>query len=949
VQEIVSFLQQLARQRAGGGAGPLVAARPLPATTGQRARHLPLLPVLAQAWMALTGEPPRPHQAAAVPMVRRGEPLALMADDPTVELTAQLLLYDTLLADPRARALYLLPDAEAIGARDRALTHLDQLVPGAPSRALLDEGTPLRGRLPQLLLTTPEVLHGHLLRHHDRAWRELWGRLGMVLLSDAHRYSGVAAAHIAALLLRTHRLCANANNVPRTLATLARVEQPQATLEALIGGVYRVQPADDGPRAATTLLLWRAGMDRLRSASQLVSSLHGAGFRVALAAAPVELPLLDQSLGDVATIGDGSTTLPGQALVLLGLPGGLTGLRRALAAGHEAVVVLLGETPHERLLAERPDLAIEATIEWTPPPSNAYVDAQHLLCAASELPLRDEEIEAWHVGELVERLAKQGRLSNLPGEEGSWQPRGDDPYAEFSVRGAGVGAALIRDVAGAPLDELDPAQFDRWAFVGAALPLAHGSLRVARRDEEALTALTRMETGGRRCLPLRRCTLTLREERAQITLNCGQPSGWARVLVDEQVYGFREQGPSGPSEQRLTPPLETRWTAGAWWIELPASTKNEGQLLGWCLASAVALCTASSFGDLVPCYEERSRRLYLVEAQPGGNGMGEWLFARAEELLPLAYDTALACRNDALLEPLARLDMDWLLPLLGRTRQSVPPAPAAVEDARGERAILLDLGPRREPRRNETTESRRRSGQPPVSDDDTLAGLLDTPPPQQLKPAPPQPELPTPELSQPEPPQPEPSWPEPPATRRASPPFSQPQMPQPEPPQPERYGSPASQPTPVEPDQDEEQHDFLDVSWEPDPPRQTPERYRQPPPPPRQATPEPEDAPNADAMIARMRRMREQRAAAQQRGQPRANSGARPTASSDAPPEPRFATGDRIFCLPFGDGVVRASRIVGDKELLQVAFADHGEITIDPAVSLVRRLESSEPEEAGED
>jgi hypothetical protein len=931
VQEILSHLQQLARQRAGAAGGPLVAVRSIPATTGQRARHLPLLPVLAQAWTALTGEPPRPHQAAAVPIIRRGEPLALMADDPTVELTAQLLLYDALLAEPRARALYLLPDADALAAQDHALAQLDQLVPGAPQRALIDGRLALRGRLPQLLLATPDALHSHILRHHERAWRELWGVLSLVLLSDAHRYAGVAAAHLAALLLRVHRLAAAAENLPRTLVTLVRLEQPQPAVEALTGGLYRIQPADDGPRPATSLLLWRAGADRLRAVNQLVTSLHGAGFSVGVAAPALELALLEQSLGDVAAIGAGGSVLPGQALLSLGLPAGLPGLRRALAAGHEAVVLLLADTPHDRLLAERPDICIEGPLEWMPPPANAYIDAQHLRCAASELPLRDAEVEAWQVEGLVERMEAQGRLARLPGDEGGWQPRGDDPYAGFSLLGTDGSAALARDLAGTPLAELDPAQFDRLAFVGAALPPVHGSLRVTHRDEDALTVLARFETGGRRCLPLRRCSVTLREERSHLLLNCGQPSGWGRVLVEETIYGFREPTPdNGAGEQRLNPPLDTRWTAPAWWIELPAPLKPEGQLVGWCLASAVAIRTVSHFADLAPCYDAPSRRLYLVEAQPGGNGLGEWLFSRAEELLPLAYDAALACRGDALIEPIGRLDMDWLLPLLGRPRQPARSEPPRSEPshpappAAGEQPLLLDLGPRRESSHHDTTGSRRQPPQP--SDEDTLSRLLDAPP--GLASSPP----------------PTPPWP----------------VPQPADPPPLRPVEPAS-PEPAPDQSTSEPFDAMDVSWPPDPPRPEPMRATAAPPSDARAAlpwnappaeePKPshangnsqEPAPDANAMIARMRRLREQRAAAA----PRTPSRPQP-AASEAPVEPRFSAGDRIFCLPFGDGLVRESRIVGGQELLRVAFADYGEIEIDLAVSLVRRLDDDEgqPDEA---
>lgn len=64
---------------------------------------------------------------------------------------------------------------------------------------------------------------------------------------------------------------------------------------------------------------------------------------------------------------------------------------------------------------------------------------------------------------------------------------------------------------------------------------------------------------------------------------------------------------------------------------------------------------------------------------------------------------------------------------------------------------------------------------------------------------------------------------------------------------------------------------------------------------------------------------------------------AAPARRTDA--QPRFIAGDRIFCLPYGDGEVLDSRIEDEREMLVVRFPDYGELTIDPALSLVRKLE----------
>ena len=101
------------------------------------------------------------------------------------------------------------------------------------------------------------------------------------------------------------------------------------------------------------------------------------------------------------------------------------------------------------------------------------------------------------------------------------------------------------------------------------------------------------------------------------------------------------------------------------------------------------------------------------------------------------------------------------------------------------------------------------------------------------------------------------------------------------------------------------------------------------------------------AMIARMRRLREEREREQARTLPR------PTAQPAGTDRVilRFQPGQRVRCVPYGEGVVRQSRLVGGREQLTVEFPDHGAIEVDPAVSAVRLLDPlmrERPEPDGE-
>jgi DEAD/DEAH box helicase domain-containing protein len=114
-----------------------------------------------------------------------------------------------------------------------------------------------------------------------------------------------------------------------------------------------------------------------------------------------------------------------------------------------------------------------------------------------------------------------------------------------------------------------------------------------------------------------------------------------------------------------------------------------------------------------------------------------------------------------------------------------------------------------------------------------------------------------------------------------------------------------------------------------EPPQRPPTRPQTERPEP--AAPEPET--DVNAMIARMRRMREEREAAQRQSAPRTE---RPAPAE--PVELRFHIGERVQCLPYGIGVVRASRIVGGREQVLIDFPEYGEIEVDPALNLIRQL-----------
>ncbi|MEM8532824.1 MAG: DEAD/DEAH box helicase, partial [Chloroflexota bacterium] len=675
MQSVTEIIQAIARQRTRGEVNPLSMLRELDESEGERISHLPVDGDVSQAWLAMTGEPFRPHQAQALTALRRGEPVALSAANSIVTTTAYLLLYASLHSEAGATALLLAPTEE--GAQ-HIETDLEKLNTNLPQNVRLSVSLVSAKQRPnpyaRIMIATPDTLHHRILRHHDRVWRFFWSQLHLVVLPDIHRYTGVSGAHLSDLMLRLQRI-AHAytyGQFPHFLATLTPIDEPDAALTKLLGTPWRVISGDDAPYGSTTLAVWHTSIDHFREAAEVALDLEKSGYTVHLVCQPLETAIIAPLVGDVEKITFGPELRPSHVLLVVGYTHPHAFFQRILRSSYQAVLLVLGKLPQEQALARHVDLLLQddATTDWPAPPANAYVTAQHILCAANELPLTEVEVEHWGVQHIVNRLVDHHQLVDLPDPEVAWKPGKavDDPFVEFHLLSSSGSAITARNEYGQILGQLDPTNFERWTFPGAALPPGSGGLRVTARDEDTGSVVLRLESNGRRTYPLRRCQATVREERDTRVISNIHRIHWGRVIIDEEIHGYCEITANGtPTNKSLSSALNARWITQACWFDLPNKINVKDQFIGWCLAAALPLYTLASFTDVVTCYDHETQRLYIIDAQPGSSGLATWIYEHVEDLLPIAYDIALACRNDPLLEPLSRADMDWLLALLGKS------------------------------------------------------------------------------------------------------------------------------------------------------------------------------------------------------------------------------------------------------------------------------------------
>lgn len=263
-------LDQLLHDLRGDGQfmANVMAWRTLPA---QAARTVPipsaLHPALHQALIARGIRELYTHQGRAVEAALAGEALAVVT--PTASgktLCYNLPILDRLLRDQHARALYLFP-TKALGhdqleELDSWRTSLrDQGIAASTLHAAAYDGdTPSSARArirkeARLIITNPDMLHMGILPYHTQ-WAEFLGGLRFVVLDEMHTYRGVFGSHVANVLRRLRRICANYGSNPQFICTSATIANPGELAERLVEAPVTVIDETGAPRGAKHIILY---------------------------------------------------------------------------------------------------------------------------------------------------------------------------------------------------------------------------------------------------------------------------------------------------------------------------------------------------------------------------------------------------------------------------------------------------------------------------------------------------------------------------------------------------------------------------------------------------------------------------------------------------------------------------------------------------------------------
>ena len=477
---------------------------------GQPARHADwpqdLAPPLIAALRARGIEHLYSHQAAAVAQALAGR--SVVVPTPTASgktLCYNLPVFDALLRDPEARALYLFP-TKALSQDQMHEAHALAGELGAPIKVhTFDGDTPETARRAirssgHIVITNPDMLHQGILPHHT-LWVKLFENLRYVVIDEVHQYRGVFGSHVANVLRRLLRVAAFYGSQPQFVCCSATIANP-GELASQLTGRDLVEVAENGaPRGEKHFIFYnppvvnpelgirRSAVKETRGLAErflatgvqmivfarsrirvelLLTYLEQAGRRVGIRGGEVrgyrggylpnerraiESGLRDGSVRAVVSTNALELGIDIGALdvcLMCGYAGTIASTwQQAGRAGRRhdlSAVVLVGtSSPADQYILGHPDYFLGRSPEHaTIDPGNLVILMSHLKCAAFELPFAADETHGGQdVGEILAYLADQRVLHEAAGRY-HWMAD-TYPAEDVSLRAAAADNVVIVD------------------------------------------------------------------------------------------------------------------------------------------------------------------------------------------------------------------------------------------------------------------------------------------------------------------------------------------------------------------------------------------------------------------------------------------------------------------------------------------------------------------------
>ena len=327
-----------------------------------------------------------------------------------------------------------------------------------------------------VVLSNPDMLHAGILPHHPR-WAKLFENLKYVVVDELHAYRGVFGSHLANIFRRLRRVCRHYGSDPQFICSSATIANPRHLAERLTGAPFELVDRNGAPRGEKFFLFvnppivnQQLGIRRSylretlrvaneflhrklqvivfaqsRLSTEILTTYLKDEFKGPPGAADVirgyrggYLPLrrreIEAGLRDGSVRGVVSTSALElgidigalDAAVLAGYPGTIAATwQRAGRAGRRstrsAAVLVASSAPLDQFIVRHPSYFFESSPEHALiNPDNLHVLADHIKCAAFELPFQEGEAFGAEDLEALLGVFEEARLVHRADGQWNW-------------------------------------------------------------------------------------------------------------------------------------------------------------------------------------------------------------------------------------------------------------------------------------------------------------------------------------------------------------------------------------------------------------------------------------------------------------------------------------------------------------------------------------------------
>ncbi|MDI6718735.1 MAG: DEAD/DEAH box helicase [Methanomicrobiales archaeon] len=673
------------------------------------------LPAELQAYLDRRGIRLYSHQCQAIRLIRQGASIVITT--PTASgktLAFSLPILERFATDPQATALYLYPTKALANDQLKAIQELEKFSGIPVGAAVYDGDTPAARRprireIARIVISNPYELHQILPWHHK--WSRFLSNLQYVVVDEAHRYRGVFGSNIALLIRRLRRICRFYGSNPQFVLSTATLANAVEFAGRLTGLRFSPVSGDGAPRGRKRFILYNPCSDggggrstHLHTRDLLLACMHAglqtlcfstsrrmaeliarwtrdelprdrSGWVTAYRAGylPAERREIENRLktgqlrGVVATnaleLGIDIGSL--DAVIISGYPGTMMSVWQQAGRGgrrqDDSIAMLVAfENPLDQYFMRHPASFFGRPHEHAiVDDKNPHIVAGHLLCAASELPLRPERDAEFFPGCGEETLAALEGCGLLRKTPRGWV---------YAGRGRAVDAVKLDSVSadtfrvscdGRLLETLGTAQAFREAHPGAILLHQGDSYIVREFDREGRNIQVRETDADYYTRPMKSVDLViLREERREDLDGTSLSFGFVEVTEQYTGYKIMRHDEVVGMEPLDLPPL--RFETAAVWFTVPAERGLELAAAGMDFAGGLhgiehaligmlpfhVMCDRRDIGGVSTTFHPGTGQptVFVYDGVEGGIGLAEKAYEILGEIARMSAELVRDCR-----------------------------------------------------------------------------------------------------------------------------------------------------------------------------------------------------------------------------------------------------------------------------------------------------------------